>query len=180
MGLAVCQSIINRHGGTITCKSKEKVATTIKIYLPASEIKRTEEMLVEKGPAKGTGKILIMDDERNVRRVIGDMLEQFGYEVELAQNGEEALALYKEALKKTRPFDAVILDLTVINGMGGEAAIMKLKEIDPNIKAIVSSGHSDAPIMKDFRKYGFINAIAKPYRISRLHELISLALRSNQ
>jgi len=180
MGLAVCRSIIKKHRGTVTCKSKERVGTTIKIYLPAYEKKQGEGMLAEKGLAKDTGKILVMDDERNVRRVVGDMLEQFGYEIELAQNGEEALDFYKKALEKARPFDAVILDLTVINGMGGEAALRKLKEIDPNIKAIVSSGHTDAPIMKDFRKYGFTNAIAKPYRMSQLHELLSRTLGADQ
>jgi PAS domain S-box-containing protein len=180
MGLAVCHSIIKKHRGAITCKSKEKLGTTIKIYLPASGKKQGEGMLVEKGLAAGTGKILIMDDERHIRGVVGDMLAQFGYEVELAQNGEEALDLYKKALEKARPFAAVILDLTVKNGMGGEAALMKLKEIDPNIKAIVSSGHTDAPIMKNFRKYGFINAIAKPYRINQLHELLTRMLRADQ
>ena len=93
-----------------------------------------------------------------------------GYKVEFAREGAEAIEFYQKAKESAEPFDAVILDLTVPGGMGGKEAIQKLLEIDPKVKAIVSSGYSSDPIMSDFKKYGFRGVIAKPYKVRELSE----------
>ena len=119
----------------------------------------------------GKGRILVMDDEEIVREVAGRMLEYLGYEVEVAVDGVEALERYQKARESGEPFDAVIMDVIVAGGMGGEEAIRKLLEIDSEAKAIVSSGSRD-PAMTEFAQYGFRGVIAKPYRIAELSEVV--------
>jgi two-component system cell cycle sensor histidine kinase/response regulator CckA len=124
-----------------------------------------------------TVKILVMDDEEVVSMVAGEMLEYLGYDVSFAKDGYQALAMYGDALSSGKPFGAVIMDLTIPNGMGGREAIEKILEIDPNVKAIVSSGNSNDPAMADFRQYGFAGAVAKPYKMEELNAQISKALQ---
>ena len=126
---------------------------------------------------KGRGKILVMDDEQMVRELLGNMLAQLGYEVTFAKHGFEALDLFSSAQEFGGGFDALILDLTIPGGMGGIAAMEKFLKIDPQVKAIASSGYSEHPIMAEFAMYGFSGVLAKPYKISQLskvlHEIIS-------
>ena len=119
-----------------------------------------------------------MDDEEIIRDALGEILTTLEYEVDFAKNGEEAIALYKQAQEVNEPFDAVIMDLTIRGGMGGKEAIKKLLEIDSNIKAIVSSGYSTDPVMADYQNYGFSGVVAKPYDIQELsrtlHKVITM------
>ncbi len=119
-----------------------------------------------------TGKVLLMDDEERIRTVTGQILKMLGYEAELAPNGEEAIRMYREAMEAGSPFTAVILDLTIPGGMGGKEAIRKLLEIDPHVKAIVSSGYSSDPTMSRFREHGFSGIVAKPYRVAELKKVL--------
>lgn len=114
----------------------------------------------------GGGKALVMDDEEMIREVAGELLALSGYEVEFAVNGEKAIEAYKNAKDAQRPFDLVILDLTVPGGIGGREAIGALLQIDPGVKAIVSSGHSNDPVVSDYRRYGFQGVILKPYNVT--------------
>jgi len=125
----------------------------------------------------GNGKILIMDDEEIIREVAGEMLKHFGYEVEFAKDGAEALEKYANAMKSGTSFDAVIMDLTIPGGMGGKEAVKKLIEIDPDVKAIVSSGYSSDPVITNFRQHGFAGIITKPYQVSELNEQIKNVLQ---
>ena len=125
----------------------------------------------------GTRKILIMDDEEIIREVAGEMLKHFGYEVEFAKDGAEAVEKYDNAMKSGMSFDAVIMDLTIPGGMGGKDAVKKLIEIDPAVKAIISSGYSSDPVMSKFREYGFAAVITKPYQVSELNELVRNVLK---
>jgi len=109
-----------------------------------------------------------MDDEEIIRDLVPKMLEHLNYDVELTRDGAEAIESYRKAMDSGEPFDAVILDLTVPDGMGGKEAIKKLLEIDPGVKGIVTSGDSEDPIIIDFKEYGFSGAIAKPFGIERL------------
>ena len=172
LGLATAYSIVRRHDGCIQVKSELGVGSTFHIYLPAS----SREVLTEKesgeGIPAGKGKILLMDDEELVREVVGEMLEVLGYETEFAKDGAEAIELYKKAKESAHPFDAIIVDLTVPCGMGGKETVEKLIEIDPEVKAIISSGYSTDPVMADFRKYGFGAVVAKPYKIKELGEAL--------
>jgi len=100
------------------------------------------------------------------------MLSGAGYEVEPAKDGAEAIQKYTEAKTSGKPFDAVILDLTVPGGMGGREVIKELVEIDPAVKAIVSSGYANDPIMADYRNYGFSGVVTKPYVIKQMQETL--------
>ena len=150
------------------------------IYLPASEKEAPVEIEnnMKEELIKGKGKILMMDDEKVVRDVSGEILEYMGYTVKYAEEGGKAVELYKEAEKTGQSFDAVILDLTVPGGMGGEETIKKLFEINPEVKVIVSSGYSDSPIMSNFREYGFSGVISKPYKIQELSEILNRVIKN--
>lgn len=119
---------------------------------------------------------MIMDDEEIIRDVCGRMLAKLGYEVGYARDGEEAIDLYKKEKDAGRPFNAIIMDLTIPGGMGGKEAIKKLHEIDPQVKAIVSSGYSEDATMSNFGNWGFKAVIAKPYRITDLSETVHQVL----
>ena len=172
LGLASAYAIINKHHGHIAVESKPGVGTTFHIYLPAVEQQTTPQPGEDRELLVGTGKILVMDDEEMVRDVLERLLARLGYEAEFARDGGEALEIFVQAHGSGQTFAAVILDLTVPGGMGGKETMARLLDIDPQIKAIVSSGYSDDPIMADFQKYGFSGVIAKPYRISELGKIL--------
>ncbi|RLA92611.1 MAG: hybrid sensor histidine kinase/response regulator [Deltaproteobacteria bacterium] len=177
LGLATAYSVIKRHDGDIRVESELGVGTTFYIYLPASEKPFPAKEEKEERILTGSGKILIMDDEMIVRKVTGEMLTYIGYKVEYARDGAEAIEIYKREKEKGEPFDAVILDLTVAGGMGGKEAIEKLLEIDPKVRAIVSSGYSNDPIMANFREYGFRAMVVKPYKIKVLSKAVREAMK---
>lgn len=172
LGLATAYSIIRKHGGVITADSELGVETTFVIYIPASE--KEVALLPETilSLPDGPYRILIMDDEEVVREVVGEMLEQMGYEVAFATDGAEAIETYRHAMEQNRPFDAVIMDLTIPGGMGGREAILKLLEIDPDIKAIVSSGYSGDVVMSHHESFGFKGVVPKPFKMAELSRVL--------
>jgi CheY-like chemotaxis protein len=113
-----------------------------------------------------------MDDEDLVRAVLSKSLTTLGYDVVCTQEGKEAVSVYEQEQQSGKRFDAVILDLTIPGGMGGQETMMNLREIDPGVKAIVSSGYSGDPVMANFRKYGFSGIVAKPYTLKMLSEIV--------
>ena len=119
------------------------------------------------------GRILLMDDEESILDVTKEVLSFLGYEVAVANEGSEAIRLYQEGLTNGIHYDVVILDLTVPRGMGGEETLHKLKELDPNVRAVVSSGHSMDPNVADFRGHGFSGVLSKPYKIKDLGDLLA-------
>lgn len=179
LGLATAYSTIRRHKGLLAVDSEPGQGTTMSIYLPASERELSTNKAVAPEMPKGSGKILIMDDDEVVRQVGTEMLNLLGYEVVESRDGEEALEKYRQALQSDTPFDAVILDLTVPGRMGGKETIAGLREMNPEIKAIVSSGYSHDPIMAEFRNYGFSEVIPKPYSFEKLGSTVR-SLLSNQ
>ena len=176
LGLATAYSIIKNHAGYIMAESAAGVGTTFYIHLPASkkEIGRVEA--VEEKLVSGKEKILVMDDDDIIRDVAGKMLTKLGYEVDFARDGSEAIELYKKSKNSGRPFDVVIIDLTIPGGMGGRETMQKLLEVDPHVKAIVSSGYSDDAVMSNYTNYNFKGVIAKPYRIEELSKTVRSVL----
>jgi len=180
LGLATAYSIIKYHSGHIQVESRMGVGTTFYIYLPAADKRVPADELETAKPTMGQGKVLVMDDEEMVREVLGGMLSRLGYEADFSTDGSQAIEKFVKAKETNQPFAAVILDLTIPGGMGGKEAIKELLKIDPQVKAIVSSGYSDDPIMADFQKYGFAGVIAKPYRVSGLGKVLNKALTGKE
>ncbi len=182
LGLATCYSVIKRHSGHITVESKVNQGTTFHIYLPVTAQEEQTPITEQQPTDKKTtdkGKILVMDDEEMIQELIGEILSRIGYTVCFASNGTEAIELYKEAIDENKPFDVVIMDLTIPNGLGGKEAIKKLIEINPAVKAVVSSGHSSDPIVENYRDYGFKGAIIKPYKIKDVSTTINKIIKED-
>jgi len=168
LGLATCYSIIKKHGGMITVQSQLGVGSTFFFYLPASEAEISVQAGLTEQAEPIKARILVMDDDETIRELVLELLGDMGYEVVLAKDGAEAISAYVSAQKENNAFDAVIMDLTIPGAMGGKEAFDGLKEIDPAVKAIVSSGYCNDPIMADFRKYGFLGVLPKPYNPGEL------------
>jgi CheY-like chemotaxis protein/anti-sigma regulatory factor (Ser/Thr protein kinase) len=175
LGLATAYSIVKKHDGHITVESRLGVGTTFHIYLTAFD--RAVPEKEEAQLIKGQGRILVMDDEASLRKMVGRMLKNLGYESEVAKDGAEAVRMVKQAKEAEKSYDAVILDLTVPGGMGGKEAIDKLLEIDPEIKAIVSSGYSDDPVLANFQEYGFKGMMPKPFESLSLSKVLHEVLK---
>jgi two-component system cell cycle sensor histidine kinase/response regulator CckA len=118
------------------------------------------------------GKILVMDDNADIRYIFTKMLNSIEYEVEVAGDGSEAIALFKNAIEVEKPFDAVIMDLKVAYGMGGDEAIKRMLEIDEKAKIILCSGSISDQIMIDYRMYGINAVLCKPFKKDDLKEVL--------
>ncbi len=165
LGLTIVYSIIEKHDGHVTVYSEPGMGSTFTIYLPASPGSTVKTAFPEETITFGSGRILVMDDEDFIRMLASEMLRKMGYETALARDGAEAIKMYRQAMASNQPFDAVILDLTVPGGMGGQETMARLIEIDEHVKGIVSSGYSNDPVMSNYRNYGFQSAVRKPYVI---------------
>ncbi|MBI5849409.1 MAG: PAS domain S-box protein [Nitrospirae bacterium] len=166
--LASAYAAVQKHHGHIAAESHFGIGTTFRLFLPAMlEEQRfmTEPFAAHPGRK---GKVLVMDDEEIVRVVVERLLLQCGFEAELTKDGVEMLRLYRKAKEAGRPFEAVILDLVIQNGMGGREAMKNLLQYDPAARVIVSSGYSNDPIMANFRDYGFSGFLPKPYKLDEL------------
>ncbi len=177
MGLAIVYSIIRRHNGHIFVRSRLHSGTTVDIYLPAEEdIEARNHQHTAPGtrlPLIDTQRILLMDDEQMIQQLARDMFDLLGYPVDVASDGHEAIERYAALLAAGERYLLVILDLTIPGGMGGRQAIKKLMEMDSEVRAIVSSGYSNDPVVTDYRKHGFIGVLAKPYAMTELDKWLN-------
>lgn len=176
LGLATAYSIIKGHRGLITVESSSERGSKFHVYLLAAPGLAPMPKEVEHNAVSGRGRILLMDDEESIRDVAAELLSMLGYEVASARDGTETIAMYESALKSPAPFDAVIMDLTIPGGVGGREAVQRLREMNPQVKAIVSSGYSNDPVMAEYRKYGFDGVVAKPYNADELSEALQKLL----
>ncbi len=176
LGLATTHSIVTRHGGYITVQSQLGVGTTFHVFLPASESDITDIPPSDRRVLAGHGRILVMDDEIPLLKVVEKMLNKAGYSATLVRDGQEALDAYSLAMKMKQPFDAVIMDMTIPGGMGGLETIKRLRQIDAHVKAIVSSGYANDPVLGEFRAHGFAAILNKPFNIQDLAAVLAEVL----
>ena len=176
LGLATVLSIVRKHGGQLELATEVGVGTAFTIYLPKAE--QPVEVQARRAASLrfGTGRVLFMDDDVKITALTSTMLTSLDYKFDTAKNGEEALALYKRYLNIGRPYDAVIMDLTVIGGMGGEECFKALKEIDPEVRAIVSSGYDNDEMARKYLDMGFCGYLTKPYRVTDLGKVLKAVL----
>ena len=172
LGLAISYSIIKKHDGFITVESEPGIGSTFIVYLPASPKLDPLRKGVAEGMIARKGKILVIHDDEAVRNSTGIVLNYLGYEVEYAQSGSEAVDLYKMAAEKGYPFYAVVLDLNVPDGMGGKRTLKELLTIDPHVKAILSCGYSDDPLVSKFEENEFCWKVDVPYDIEKMKAIL--------
>jgi PAS domain S-box-containing protein len=177
LGLATSYSIIKTHGGIIDVVSQPGEGTVFYVYIPASEMAAPEPpMEIDSVVPTCAARVLVLDDEEAICTLVSCALKPYGIEVVEAMDAATAISKYEEALKAGRRFDVVISDLTIPGGMGGREAVRRLREIDPTVRAIVSSGYATDPVMAEFRDHGFCAMIAKPYEINALGRLVAEVL----
>ena len=179
LGLAITHSIISKHDGLITVDSEPGQGTMFTIFLPASPDARQRRETTPAPSRHGQGRIMIMDDEKMVRDIAGQLLKHLGYDVVFAGDGDEAVNLYARLRGTAESVDVVIMDLTIPGGMGGKKAVREILRIDPEAKVIVSSGYSNDPIMAHCRNYGFRAAVAKPFNLTTLSQTIHAVMSSD-
>ena len=176
LGLATSYSIVKKHDGLMTVDSTLGVGSEFHVYLPASE-KQVKPAAPEPVAAvQGQGRILVMDDEELIRELAQTALEFLGYQVDAVPDGEACIKAYLAARDEGRPYAALIMDLTIPGGMGGKEAIQRLLEIDPDVRAIVSSGYSHGPEMANHKQHGFRGMVGKPYKVEELAREITAVI----
>ena len=177
LGLATSYSIVKNHGGVIWVESELGRGSAFFIKIPAV-IEEKENLECRDFPTTfGHGKILIMDDEIQIRKVLGEMVEVCGYSYQTVPNGEEALEVFRHAQTAGSPFSAVILDLTIPGGLGGKDVMGQLLKMDPQVKAIVASGYSHDPVLANYRDYAFKGRVAKPFNLADLSIVLNEVLQ---
>ncbi len=176
MGLATTFSVLKSHGGYVEAVSRPGAGAAVHLYLPAAEEAAPEPADVGEAAApegeKRRRHALVMDDEKTIQILVRQMLRRLGYQATLTEDGGEAVNAYRDAQKKGGGYDLVILDLTVPGGMGGREALARIRELDPDVTAVVSSGYATDPIMAEFKRYGFSAAMVKPYSLRELRETL--------
>jgi PAS domain S-box-containing protein len=189
LGLAVAHSIVSRHGGLIEAHAEPDSGAIFILLLPAVKPDTPTPpptpvaMAQEPAPlatapthasppaapaAPASKRLLLMDDEQAIQKVASRMIMRMGFQVDTSSDGAEAVAKYRASLAEGRPYDLVMMDLTVPGGMGGKEAMVLMRKLDPNVRAVVSSGYSDESAMAEYQELGFVGMVAKPYQVSEL------------
>lgn len=178
LGLSVAHSIVTRHGGKFELESTVRAGSTFRVLLPAKPgvIAQPEPSALPRGGGKASVRVLVVDDEDMVRKILSRMLGLLGHETVLAVSGDEAVRMVQAAQEAGEHFPLAIMDLTMPGSLGGVEATAALIKMDPDMKVIVSSGYSDDRAIADYAKYGFSAAIQKPYTLDILRETLERVL----
>jgi nitrogen-specific signal transduction histidine kinase/ActR/RegA family two-component response regulator len=172
LGMSVVYSIVKKHGGSIRISSELEEGTCVSLLLPAASVSPKLRIVEPSGVRHGRGHVLVMEDDEYVLKATCLMLEHLGYTATATSSCREAVALFERAWKTERPYDMAILDLTVPGGAGGLECLSKLRAIDPVVKAVVSSGYSNDPVLADHTRYGFAGFLTKPFKIGVLSRVL--------
>jgi two-component system cell cycle sensor histidine kinase/response regulator CckA len=180
LGLTTALSSIQRMGGTILLESIPSVGTTAYVYLPAVHMpaKKTRTGTTALPKIREKSRVLLMDDEQMILDIVSRMLTHLGYDVSICTDGSQAIALFTKAKSAGQPFDVVLMDLVIPNGVGGQDAVHTIRKIDPHAKVIASSGHLEHPVMVDHKKFGFVASLEKPYKLERLQQVIDAVIET--
>jgi PAS domain S-box-containing protein len=177
LGWTICHAIVTKHHGTLAVESAPGAGAVFIIQFPAFMEISAEENPPLPAELPHSLKILVMDDEKGLQAVLGLLLRNLGHDVELTTEGKSTVEVYNEAMCHGSPFDIVILDLTIRNGMGGLETIQELLKIDPSVTAIVMSGYADDPALLDPVRYGFKDSLTKPFNSDNLKACISRVIK---
>jgi PAS domain S-box-containing protein len=181
LGLTTAFSIVNRQGGHITVASQLGKGTTFTVYLraAASAAASKQHAVISAAGFKGQGRILIMDDDPTIRLLLRQVLTKIGFEVDAAEEGNQALSLYDASAQRNEKYAAAIVDLTVLKGMGGLELTRELLSRELTLKVIVASGYSQDPVITSYGNYGFCAAMKKPYSVDDVRNLLAGVLGNN-
>ncbi len=177
LGLATSYSILKNHGGHLSVTSAVGEGSTFTFLIPAQPERALPAAAAATADVSAQGRVLVMDDQDLVRGMVERMLHNLGFTTRGAANGEQALELFRAAREDGAPFQLVILDLTVVGGMGGKETLAALRSLDPSVKVIVSSGYSDDPVLSAYREHGASGILPKPYRLQDLKSVLSEVTR---
>ena len=176
LGLSTARSLVVKHGGQIAVDSEPGNGSAFTVYLPRADQHPDVRTRRAASQRFGTGRVLVMEDDAKIAGVTAAMLRALDYKCDLATNGTDAVALYKRYQNIGRPYDVVILDDTVAGGMGGEECFRALRELDPEVRAILASGDDREDIARHSLDQGFCGYLTKPYRVSELGRMLKTVL----
>ncbi len=185
LGLTVCESIAKAHGGSLSVRSEAGRGTTVRFYLPVDADGEEVDAIglttaFDSAPPSAAPRILVLEDDPLIRSLIVRNLSSQNYEIAESAEGSETVRLYQESLQAGHPYDLVILDLSIPNGMGGVRTMERLRQLDPEVLAIVSSGYSDDPVMAKPAAYGFAAVLPKPYEPADMLRLVKTVLAQRE
>jgi CheY-like chemotaxis protein len=178
LGLSTSYAIVKNHGGRIELESQAGRGACFRVWLPAAQGAEKASAVTADHLVHGHGRILVMDDEEAILEVTREALDILGYQADVAKEGAEAIERYVAAMESGQRYDVVIMDLTIPGGLGGREVIRALLDIDPQIRAIVSSGYFQDPIMADYAAFGFKGVLPKPFRLEELGRALNRVLTS--
>ncbi len=176
LGLPTAMSIVRKLGGEIGLQSTVGVGTVFSVFLPMADQPVDVQARPAPSPRFCTGRVLFMDDDDHICALTASMLQSLDYKFDIAKNGDDAITFYKRYLNIGRPYDAVIMDLTVVGGLGGEETFRVLRELDPEVRAIVSTGYDNDDMARQYLDMGFCGYLTKPYRVADLGKVLKAVL----
>lgn len=179
LGLASAYSIVKKHEGDITVESVVGHGTTFRVYLPAHDERIEDPKVTTKEGnmlTHGSGKLLVLEDDKMLARMVKVMLVNLGYDVVTVSTGNQAIEQYREAMTSGQPFSGCLIDLTLAGSINGAETLLHLKEMDPNVRALVCSGYSNDQVIANFRAHGFRGVVPKPYSIEDISKAVEVML----